>query len=546
MTTFVFSNNAQANLAGALTNTATTVNLTAGSGALFPPLSSGQEFAITFVSASNTLIREIAYCTAISGDVLTVVRGQEGTTALPWYAGDFVYHWLTAGQMRAFSQSSSSSSSFYEGYDTSINGNVVNVPTLTPALSSPSAGQVFVITKGTVSNTGTTTMQIAGGAAYAIVYKDGSLLNAGDWPASSAAILIFNGSVYQLIACQKNAGAQSYYSGVDSSGTANTIAATVTPSLTSYAVGQIFLIETANANTGAVTININAVGARSLLSTAGNALIGGEFFAGQQLLVAPTAAGQFQLLSNAIVKHDASLSGNGQGTNLTLNIQSDGSISGAGSVASPAVLNVQHDTSISGNGSFASPLSVASPGVVSYTLSNTNYVAIPISGYVEFDIGAYISNILTLPSGAVVFSSFQNSSMITTSTLHAASAAGYNIGACNMVGNMIMDRMRSPYFTGMWANQIGAGLPGSENYGYGASPPGDSAWISDMQNSFGVYNQIESGIAGMQYTAQPGTSTNAAFYSGTYLIIGGYVYTSNAFTPLNGLIKLRVWPRGSW
>jgi hypothetical protein len=108
MTLFVFGNNAQGNLAAGISSVATTLTLSPGEGSLFPTVGAGQQFAITLIPASTNIPTEIAYCTAKSGDTLTIVRGQEGTTPTAFLAGDIVAHQLTAGQMQAFDQGGAS------------------------------------------------------------------------------------------------------------------------------------------------------------------------------------------------------------------------------------------------------------------------------------------------------------------------------------------------------------------------------------------------------------------------------------------------------
>ena len=76
-----FANNATTTLAAPLTATATTVTLASGTGSLFPPLSGGNTFISTLTDAATGLVREIVKVTAITGDVLTVVRAQEGPPA---------------------------------------------------------------------------------------------------------------------------------------------------------------------------------------------------------------------------------------------------------------------------------------------------------------------------------------------------------------------------------------------------------------------------------------------------------------------------------
>lgn len=105
----IFANNAQTTLAGSISNTATSANLASGSGALFPnPTPTAQYFVGTFTDAATGLLREIVWVTARTGDSITILRGQEGTTALNWSANDLFAELWTAGQAAAFVQGSGS------------------------------------------------------------------------------------------------------------------------------------------------------------------------------------------------------------------------------------------------------------------------------------------------------------------------------------------------------------------------------------------------------------------------------------------------------
>ena len=81
-----FTNNASATLSASITSTQPLVSVTTGQGALFPTLSAGDYFYVTFSDSANNL--EIAKCTARTSDTLTVVRGQDGTTGRAFSAGD--------------------------------------------------------------------------------------------------------------------------------------------------------------------------------------------------------------------------------------------------------------------------------------------------------------------------------------------------------------------------------------------------------------------------------------------------------------------------
>lgn len=104
MSTILFANNATSTLAGGINNTATSAVLAAGTGALFPSPGAGEFFCLTFTDAATGLIREIVHVTGRSTDTITIVRAQEGTTAVAWLAGDLAANLLTAGSMAAMEQ----------------------------------------------------------------------------------------------------------------------------------------------------------------------------------------------------------------------------------------------------------------------------------------------------------------------------------------------------------------------------------------------------------------------------------------------------------
>jgi len=100
--TELFSNNASATLSSSLTSTATSIVLTTGQGSYFPTPSYPQYFWVSLVNGTNL---EVCQCTGNSGDVLTVVRGQQGTTKQAFSTvGTTVELRLTASSLTAFAQ----------------------------------------------------------------------------------------------------------------------------------------------------------------------------------------------------------------------------------------------------------------------------------------------------------------------------------------------------------------------------------------------------------------------------------------------------------
>lgn len=102
--TLKLSNNATSYLASVLGSSATTLTLVAGGGALFPALAAGDYFFLTIANVSGTF--EIVKVTARTGDSMTIVRAQEGTTAIPFTPGAKVELRVTAGNLAGVAGSS--------------------------------------------------------------------------------------------------------------------------------------------------------------------------------------------------------------------------------------------------------------------------------------------------------------------------------------------------------------------------------------------------------------------------------------------------------
>jgi hypothetical protein len=98
MAQVLFANNAEAILAGGIGPAALSLSVGAGQGSKFPSIAggSGDWFPVTLRSAS---FLEIVRCTARTGDVLTVLRAQEGTLAQTFAAGDLVQERLTVAAL---------------------------------------------------------------------------------------------------------------------------------------------------------------------------------------------------------------------------------------------------------------------------------------------------------------------------------------------------------------------------------------------------------------------------------------------------------------
>ena len=328
----IFSNNAITTIAtGGLSISGTTLNLASGTGNLFPNPSVGlQFFRISLTDAATRTAHEITYCTARSGDICTIVRAQEGTSAQAWLINDIAGHFVTAGTMTNTTQQSAIQNNTYIS---AIDTGTVNTYqiALTPAMQT-SLEFAEVIFRVLNTNTGASTLQINTGTIYTLYGLNGTALQGGELVAGGECKAIFNGTDYYVEFCtigslqivdgtqthqassfgqlttaiagittaiQQNA----YIYGADT-GTANTYKPVISPAPT-ITVGSEIMWSAANANTGASTIQINATGTvYNLYGLAGIALQGGEITAsgeckaiydGTQFVLEYCTGGAFQV-----------------------------------------------------------------------------------------------------------------------------------------------------------------------------------------------------------------------------------------------------------
>jgi microcystin-dependent protein len=184
MSALIFANNAKTNLATALTSTATTITLTPGAGVKFPQPVGAQYFVMTLTDAATGLVNEIIYITSRSNDVLTAVRGQEGTLAKAWLIGDYASCFPTAGTQATFIQPDQLQQGLY-GY--SVGAGTVNAITasISSDLNTIPDGMPLIV-KAFGVNTSVVTLQLSlGGSvqtAYPIVKGNNNALVGGDIP----------------------------------------------------------------------------------------------------------------------------------------------------------------------------------------------------------------------------------------------------------------------------------------------------------------------------------------------------------------------------
>lgn len=170
--------------------------------------------------------------------------------------------------------------------------------TLSPAIASYTTGAPIFI-KFTHHNTGAATLNLNGLGAKSIKRLDGTALSDSDIVDGQIAMLIYDGTNLQLInpdmtatiaaisssittnvATLKTGIQNQSYTYILDTGAANVYVATLSPAVTSYVTGLTLTIKVANTNTGASTINVNGLGAKTIKTMKGLALVGKELVAG--------------------------------------------------------------------------------------------------------------------------------------------------------------------------------------------------------------------------------------------------------------------------
>jgi microcystin-dependent protein len=191
----IFANNAVSSLAGSIANTATTCQLQAGTGILFPQPVSNQYFVGTFTDAGTGLLNEIIWCTQVTGDTLTIQRGKENTQPQAWSANDLFAELWTAGQAGMMLQQGQNQ---FQTSNYAVDIGVANAyrVVLNPALAQPVAGMPIRV-KITNTNTGPSTLDPGPGAGPVVTVL-GLPLTGGELQAGMVVEFFWNGVSYNL------------------------------------------------------------------------------------------------------------------------------------------------------------------------------------------------------------------------------------------------------------------------------------------------------------------------------------------------------------
>ena len=186
MANMLFANNAATTLASGITNTATSLTVATGTGALFPSPSGSTYFYMTLANTAGTV--EIVKCTARSTDTFTIVRGQDGTLAVAWNSGDKVEQRVVAADLNNFGQLDSANTwaqaqTFSSGLSGALTGNVTgNVSGTAASITGVNAiaqggtnnGSLAVTAGGTLYTDGTKVVNVGAGTTGQYLKSNGA------------------------------------------------------------------------------------------------------------------------------------------------------------------------------------------------------------------------------------------------------------------------------------------------------------------------------------------------------------------------------------
>lgn len=164
-----FNNNAASRIASDITSLQTTIPVEPNTGALFAkaltpdksnPGSTHKIIAKLTLSDLKQTVWEICHLTAVDGDTLTVIRGQEGTTQRSWKLGDLIGNFSTRGSENNFLQIEQLQGGDYIYAEATGDGNtlVVSLPS-TYTTDSWDLKAPIVISPN-ANNTGSVTIQL--------------------------------------------------------------------------------------------------------------------------------------------------------------------------------------------------------------------------------------------------------------------------------------------------------------------------------------------------------------------------------------------------
>ena len=411
-TIFLFANNATTTLAQPLRPSNTLMTVAPGTGNLFPFPVANEQFAITLMDPATGLIMEICYATQNSGDIFTIIRAQENTTALDWPIGTIINSFITAGTANTFYQSGTLGTMALQNADavTISGGTIDNVNFNELNLKGATTGTTTLVAASDTTTYTFTLPATAGSNGYVLATDGVGVTTWASGAGSNELIVdvttIASGTTGSVLI--DNAGVLGE---LPVTGTGNVVLSTDATLITPN-IGDA----TATSINGLIVANTDAT---LTLYPGSQLLVGGPYIVelnatNNTLLTLPssgtvTALGNAKTGTGSVVLATApTLStpvlGDAIATSIVVGSPSGGNI-GAGTINATGLF--VNGVAISG-----SALTIGSTPI-----ANGN------SGFILYDNSGVVGNLATIGSGSVVLA---NSPILISPTLGAANATSIN------------------------------------------------------------------------------------------------------------------------
>jgi hypothetical protein len=172
--------------------------------------------------------------------------------------------------------------SLYHDYAADAGSNDTYVITITPAPTAYTTGMVIAF-KVATANTGACTINVNSLGAKSLKVYGGYDPQDNYLKAGAFVIAVYDGTNFRIMSVGdkpliSQSGEELYGA---SSGGSDTYAITLAPAPAAYATGMVVRFKADVANTGAATLNVNALGAKSILRADSSALADGDIAANQ-------------------------------------------------------------------------------------------------------------------------------------------------------------------------------------------------------------------------------------------------------------------------
>ena len=225
----------------------------------------------------------------------------------------------------------------------------------------------------------------------------------------------------------------------------DTITGSMSPALTAYAAGQLFYFVAAGANTGAVTINIDGLGAKSITRDGATALANGDINSGEVVVLVYDGT-RFQMINaansfgNTTINGTLTVTGN---TGLQANVSITSALSvggtfvvtGAATLGSTLAVTGKSDLPTVSTASMNAAVALITTGTVTNLTASGASIASANIGNLQFtaasiaSINAGVAVITNLTAtGASIASANVGTAVITAATVTGASIASANVG----------------------------------------------------------------------------------------------------------------------